>query len=247
MQSLIQNILCIHTIKTFLVIVMLFLSLSCLQGREMQSAAQYLMSLGADGLQLTPGNAPSEKFRQWVSQQNFEIRTHHGFCWNRLRQNVWDSDYNCLVNSHSVHPPKADHEISQRWKYKAEQGEYQNVLLETMYADYYLGSKEEILWAMAVGLNLAVDVSHIYIQLCQGSLDILTWQKLQEYPNIKEFHISANNGKGDIHQPINSKTFGLEWIKHRTNGVQDVPVVLECYMHHLSLAERQEQVNLVSF
>jgi hypothetical protein len=232
---------------------MLFLALSCLQGREMQSAAQELIDLEIDGLQLTPGNAPSEKFQQWISQQQLEIRTHHGFYWDGLRQRVWDSNGNCLVRSHSVHPPKIEDEVSQIWRQRAAQGEYQNILLETMYPGYCLGSSEEILWAMAVGLNLAVDVSHIYIQLCQGSLDRSTWQKLQDYPNIGEFHISANNGKGDIHQPINNETFGLDWIRDRvsapqggrTNGNRYLPVILECYMHYLSFTERQEQVNLV--
>jgi hypothetical protein len=225
---------------------MLFLALSCLQGREIKPAAQDLIALGIDGLQLTPGNAPSENFQQWIFQQKLEIRTHHGFCWQGLRQRVWDNDGNCLVRSDSVHPPKIESEASQTWRQKSEQGEYQNILLETMYPGYCLGTRNEILWAMAVGLNLAVDVSHIYIQLCQGSLDRSTWQKLQNYPNIGEFHISANNGRGDIHQPITSETFGLDWILDRTNGVRDLPVILECYMHRLSFAERQEQVKLIS-
>jgi hypothetical protein len=224
---------------------MLFLALSCLQGREMQSAAQELMDLEIDGLQLTPGNAPSENFPQWISQQQLEIRAHHGFYWHGLRQRVWDSNGDCLVKSHSVHPPKIEDEVSQIWRRKAEQGEYQNILLETMYSGYCLGSRADILWAMAVGLNLAVDVSHIYIQLCQGSLDRSTWHKLQNYPHIGEFHISANNGKGDIHQPIDNQTFGLDWIRDRTNDNRDLPVILECYMHHLSFAERQAQVNIV--
>jgi hypothetical protein len=211
----------------------------------MQSAAQDLMDLGIDGLQLTPGNAPSHNFQQWLSQQPLEIRTHHGFSWDRLRQKVWDSNGDCLVRSNSVHPPKIEDEVSQIWSQKAEQGAYQNILLETMYAGYCLGSREDILWSMAVGLNLAIDVSHIYIQLCQGSLDRSTWQKLQNYPHIREFHISANNGKGDIHQPLDPQTFGLDWIRDRTNGDRDLPVILECYMHHLSFAERQAQVKLV--
>ena len=212
----------------------------------MQPAAQELINLGIDGLQLTPGNAPSQNFQQWISAQKIAIRTHHGFCWQRLRQNVWDNDGTCLVRSDSAHPPKITSAVSQTWKRKAERGEYQHILLETMYPAYCLGSSDEILWAMKVGLNLAVDVSHIYIQLCQGSLDRSTWQKLQNYSNIGEFHISANNGKGDIHQPINSETFGLDWIRDRTHSVRDLPVILECYMHHLSIKERQEQVKLIS-
>ncbi len=212
----------------------------------MQPAAQDLINLGIDGLQLTPGNAPTKNFQQWISAQKIAIRTHHGFCWHRLRQRVWDDDGNCLVRSHSVHPPKVNSEASRAWMQKSEQGAYQNILLETMYPGYCLGSSEELLWAMAIGLNLAVDVSHIYIQLCQGSLDRSTWQKLQNYSHIGEFHISANNGKGDIHQPITNETFGLDWIRDRTSGDRDIQVVLECYMHHLSSTEQQEQVRLIS-
>jgi hypothetical protein len=211
----------------------------------MQPAAQDLINLGVDGLQLTPGNAPSQNFQQWISAQKIAIRSHHGFCWQRLRQSVWDNDGTYLVQSDSLHPPKSESVASQIWKRKAERGEYQDILLETMYPGHGLGSSEEILWAMAVGLNLAVDVSHIYIQLCQGSLDRSTWHKLQNYPHIGEFHISANNGKGDIHQPITNETFGLDWLRDRINVTQDIPVILECYMHHLYLRERQEQIELI--
>ncbi len=79
-----------------------------------------------------------------------------------------------------------------------------------------------------------------------GNFQQSTWQKLQNYPDIGELHISANHGKGDIHQPITNETFGLDWIRDRTSGDRDLPVVLECYMHNLSSLERQEQVGLIS-
>jgi hypothetical protein len=224
---------------------MLFLALSCLQGREMLSAAQDLIELEIDGLQLTPGNAPSPGFEQWLSQQKVEIRTHHGFHWQGLRRRVWSKEADCLVKANSVHPPQTKDQISQIWQQKAEKGEYQHLLLETMYPGYCLGSSAEILWAMAIGLNLAVDVSHIYIQLCQGSLDLPTWQKLQNYEKIGEFHVSANHGVGDIHRPIAKNSFGLDWVSDRTKNNKNLPVILESYMHRLSFTERQHQVKLL--
>jgi hypothetical protein len=106
------------------------------------------------------------------------------------------------------------------------------------------------LWAIALGLNLAVDVSHIYIQLCQGSLDLSTWRKLQDYPHIGEFHVSANNGNGDIHQPLTKDTFGLDWVRDRTynssnSSQKNIPIILECYMHGLSFSDRQQQVKFL--
>jgi hypothetical protein len=228
---------------------MLYLSLSCLQGREILPAAQELMQLEVDGLQLTPGSFPSNGFKAWLSQQKIPTRIHHGFNWQGLRQRVWNSAGDCLVQADSVHPPQikvSDRQPrTQQWQRKAEQGDYQNILVETMYPGYLLGSDREILWAMEVGLNLAVDVSHIYIQLCQGTLNLSTWQKLQNYPNIGEFHLSANNGNGDIHQPLTETTFGLDWVRDRISFNPEIPVILECYMHRLTFTERRQQVKLL--
>jgi len=229
---------------------MLYLTLSCFQGREVLPAAQELLRLEIDGLPLTPGNFPSVGFKEWLPQQKILIRTHHGFNWQGLRQRVWDSKANCLVSADSIYPPQIKSNATQAgiekiWQQKAEQGNYQNILLETIYAGYLLGSDREINWAMEIGLNLAVDVSHIYIQLCQGSLNFSTWQRLQEYPNIGKFHLSANNGNGDIHQPLTKDTFGLDWVRDRSANNLEIPIILECYMHRLTFTERQQQVKFL--
>ena len=42
---------------------MLYLAMSCLQDLPMQRATEELLRLEVDGIQLTPGNAPTRGFR----------------------------------------------------------------------------------------------------------------------------------------------------------------------------------------
>jgi hypothetical protein len=209
----------------------------------MQPAAEELLGLGVTGLQLTPGNVPTEGFQEFLEENKVSVRSHHSFHWHRMKCRVWDDDATCLVNSHSVHPPFENDPCAEIWREKAERGEYNHFLLETMYPQYCLGSGEELEWAMALGLRLAVDVSHIYIQLCQGSLDEKVWGQLQAYENIGEIHLSTNNGKADIHQPLSKTSFGLEWTRDR--AYDGIPVILECYLHRLSQQERKTQIEIV--
>ncbi len=222
---------------------MLYLALSCLQGRPMQAAAAELWSLPVDGLQLTPGNAPTPAFEDWLSHHHVRTRAHHGFHWDALRTRVWSETADCLVAAESVHPPRAKEGITREWKTHAEQGDYADILLETMYPGYGLGHGADLQWAMDLGLGLVVDVSHIYMQQCQGVLDIAVWKRLQRYDHIGELHLSANQGKADSHQPMTAQTFGLSWLRER--ACDGIPVVLECYMHRLTPEQRDEQITLV--
>lgn len=52
----------------------------------MQAAAEELITLGAYGLQLTPGLAPTPNFNNWLEENQIKTRTHHGFSWDRLRR-----------------------------------------------------------------------------------------------------------------------------------------------------------------
>ncbi len=223
---------------------MFYLALSCLQGRTMQSAAEELLELGAKGLQLTPGNVPTAGFKEWLQERRVCIRKHHGFHWEAFRRKVWSDTADCLVDADSVHPPQINSNMVDFWQEKAARGNYAAILLETMYPGYCLGDGKELFWAMDIGLNLAVDVSHIWIQLCQNALDNAVWERLQDYENIGEIHISANHGKSDIHQPITEDTFGLSWVRDRISN--STPVILECYMHRLNYSERKKQVELVT-
>ena len=59
---------------------MLFVALSCLQGRPMAAAFDELAALGT-GIQLTPGNLPTADFVAHVAASGVTTRTHHGFAW----------------------------------------------------------------------------------------------------------------------------------------------------------------------
>lgn len=222
---------------------MLYLALSCLQGRPMQWAAEELLELGAVGLQLTPGNVPTPNFWQWLQDYQVDSRTHHGFHYRALKCKVWNENAECLPKSHSVHPPPLTDSMVEVWRKKLAAGAYSHILLETMYPGYCLGDGEEIARAMAMEVKLAVDVSHIYMQLCQGSLSPQIWRRLQDYEQIGELHLSANNGQADIHQPLTDRSFGLDWVRER--AADGTPVILECYMHRLGDRQRKQQLDLV--
>jgi hypothetical protein len=205
--------------------------------------------VGVDGIQLTPGNHPTLRFSDHITST--PTRRHHGFDLRLRRRDVWSADGRCLVDAESVHPPEATsaaaREITasggvtrwlQRWTREA-----QRPLLETMYPGYLLGSGDEIEVAMDLGVPLAVDVSHVFMQLRQRAMSEATWWKLADYALVQEVHVSANDGARDAHAPLMDQSFGLDWVRQRLQA--GVPVVLECYMHRLSASARAHQVKLV--
>ena len=209
---------------------MLFVALSCLQGRPMQSAFDELARLGA-GIQLTPGNLPTPEFAAHVAASGIATRRHHGFAFDARKTATW-IDGVCAVASESVHPPMA----GEPWT----RGE--GPIVEVMYPGYELGTGDQVERALADGLVLAVDVSHVYLQRMQGVMTDAQWRRLADYDRIAEVHVSANKGSADSHQPLNRETFGLDWARERAS---DVPTILECYMHRLTDAQRQHQLELL--
>jgi hypothetical protein len=193
----------------------------------MRSSLEELLALGPDGVQLTPGNLPTDGFREAI--EGARTRTHHGFAHDRRRQPVWDGG-RCLVESDSVHP-------CAEWREACGAP-----ALETMYPGAPLGTGGDLTWAMDHGVLLAVDVSHLYIQWVQGVLTSEIWRRLQGYDRIAEVHVSANDGKSDRHWPIAETSFGLEWARDRAKA--GTPLVLEAYFHRLSKADRRRQVDI---
>lgn len=55
----------------------LYLALSCLQGRPMQSAFDELTELQPAGIQLTPGNAPTYGFEEHVTKSGSRRMSSH--------------------------------------------------------------------------------------------------------------------------------------------------------------------------
>jgi hypothetical protein len=208
---------------------MLLLALSCLQGRSTIPAALALLELGVDGLQLTPGCAPCVGFKESLTGTTY--RTHHGFSWVALRKQVWSSSNELLSTPDSVHPPKSYVDLTK----------YPEQVFEVMYPGYYLGTGSEVELAMEQGVYLAVDISHVFIQVSSGAMSLSTWSRLKSYEKVKEIHVSANNGITDSHKPLTKDSFGLSWLADR----RELPVVLECYMHRLDKSERLEQIKLI--
>jgi hypothetical protein len=217
----------------------LFVALSCLQGRPMRAAFDELAPL-ADGVQLTPGNHPTPAFARHVAP--FATRTHHGFDPERRATRVWAADGTCLARSSSVHPPE-DGEIDHEGFLRVLDGAAQVPCLETMVPGHRLGNGAELAAAMDRGLALAVDVSHLFIQTTAGVLDESTLRRLLDYDRIAEVHVSANDGKRDLHAPLDASTFGLAWARERL--LAGTPVVLECYMHRMSRDDRRRQIDHV--
>ncbi|AGC43841.1 hypothetical protein MYSTI_02525 [Myxococcus stipitatus DSM 14675] len=205
----------------------------------MQDAADALLALGAEALQLTPGNAPSHDFVEGLRRRGVPVRTHHGFDARALRRPVWSPSAECLVDADSVHPPRDVDPASAPWRQRAESGAFHALTLETMYPGYALGTGDALTWAMDLGLKLAVDVSHLHIQRTSGVLSGAVWRRLQDYPLIDEVHLSANPGDRDAHHPLQPDTFGLEWARARC--ADGTPLILECYLHRLSDDARKTQ------
>lgn len=208
----------------------------------MESAAADLLDLMPDGLQLTPGNHPTTGFDGFLRSRQVRSVEHHGFSFGTHRRRVWNDDGTCAVDADSVHPPAVGRGIDRAWRRAIEARATPLPSLETMYPGHELGTDESLRWAMDRALRLAVDVSHIFIQMRSGDLRATTWRRLQDYARIAEIHVSANGGVHDTHRPLESNSFGLAWAQERRT--QDCPVVLECYMHRLSHDDRRRQVDL---
>ena len=229
---------------------MIFLALSCLQGRTMKNAAEELLELEPDGLQLTPGCVPTPGFLADLESRGIYTQTHHGFCETALRRPVWDGT-TLLVDADSVHPPlyrEADEEMSthhlrnMEW-WKRARDEVWGSALEVMYDNYILGCGGDVRLAMQMYLPLAVDVSHVEIQLQKGQMSEDTWRLLQKYPLISEIHVSESKGGKDVHAPITKRTPGLDWAREKMNS--GTVVVLEAYMHKLNKDQRREQLAIL--
>jgi hypothetical protein len=216
-----------------------FLALSCLQGRPMRSAFDELSALGT-GLQLTPGNEPSAGFEAAVLASGVPVRTHHGFSFTHRSAQVWAGTGELRVTSHSVHPPKVGTPAALAFDAFLER--HTGQVLETMYPGYRLGTGPELERAMALGVPLAVDVSHLFMQRQAEVLSEQTCRRVFSYCNIHEVHVSANDGRHDSHRPLNADSFGLGWA--REQGRAGVPIVYEGYLHQVSEPQRRAQVEL---
>lgn len=207
----------------------------------MVAAARELLSLGPIGLQLTPGCVPTRGFAGQLDEAGITTRTHQGFSFGARRSLVWDG-LTLVCRSDSVHPPK-DADLSAGFLAGAANGDFDGVVMETMYPGHCLGTGRELEQAMDMGMSLAVDVSHVHIQLDSGAMRPATWDRLQAYDHVDEVHVSSNDGRSDQHRPVSEATFGFDWAT--TKAATGTPVILESYMHRQSETERHEAVHSI--
>lgn len=205
----------------------------------MQVAFEALGALGPHGIQLTPGCVPTPGFAALVLGSGRAWRTHHGFSWTARKQPVWDGS-DCLVRSHSVHPPV---EVDAAWL-EAWASADRPIALEALYPGEGLGTGTLLEHAMQLRIRLAIDVSHVHLQRTAGVLSDATWARLQDYDRITEVHVSANDGRHDAHQLLHPETFGLAWARARLRS--GTPVIYEAYLHRSTPDERRAQVELLA-
>ena len=207
----------------------------------MRSAFDELSALGV-GVQLTPGNEVSRGFEDFVTASVTPVRTHHGFSFRARVVQVWRDDGSCAVGSDSVHPPKEGSTAAAHFDAWLEH-EGDSRVLETMYPGYRLGTGAELERAMSLGVRLAVDVSHLFIQRTAGVLSDATLQRLLDYPRVAEVHVSQNDGRHDSHRLLRRDAFGRSWAKERLRD--GVPLIYEAYLHRAGPDVRREQLELL--
>ena len=158
---------------------------------------------------------------------------------------MWGAGASPAVARRSVHAPAADEASFAELCAAVDRGEVAaaELVLETMYPGFALGSGAELAWALARRLPLAVDIAHLAIQRAAGVLDAATLARVLDCDHIAEIHVSQSDNARDRHLPLAPDTFGLAWARERERA--GATIVLECYMHRLPLAERQRQIELL--
>ena len=95
------------------------------------------------------------------------VRFHHGYAEHGRWREVYTKDGSPLLGGEgwSVHPPSSLPGPLEEWLEKMV-----GIPIETMYPGQPLGTEEDLLCAMQQNALLAVDISHLYIQLKSGVL-----------------------------------------------------------------------------
>lgn len=120
--------------------------------------------------------------------------------------------------------------------------ETRDVLWETMYPGYHLGTGKDLERAMAAGLRLAVDIAHLAIQTHLGALSDGTRRRLEDYSKVEEIHVSRSQRASDAHLPLTPDTPGLDWARARGAAI---PLILESRWHQRSFDEQRAELDLL--
>lgn len=221
---------------------MFLLALSCLQGHSSIDAARQLWTLSPDGLQLTPGCSPSAEFLPWLTQNSIPVSTHHGYTPTALRRPVWSADGTLTSTSDSIHPPKRGHPAEAHWLEQVLTSQ-RRPIVEVMYPGWCLSGTRAIAEALDAELNLAVDVSHLHIQRSAGALDDTTLRRLLESPLVTEVHLSANDGRRDLHHTADITSWGFGWATERS--IDGIPLIYEAYLHRVDHQTRKANIEAI--
>lgn len=219
---------------------MLLLATSCLQGEPLARACLTLLALGGDGLQLCPGNLPSPGLEALLSRVQTTLRLHHGFTWDARLAPVWDEAGAPMLPmaGRSVHPPQTTPTGGlEGWLTRAAQ---EGWVVELMPPGWILSDEGSIDAAMAAGLRLAVDVSHLHILRATGALSEAGERRVMDYAHIAELHVSDNDGRLDLHRPTSRESYGVGWARERADA--ETPMILESYLHTLDQSARRTLV-----
>ena len=219
---------------------MLLLATSCLQGEPLARACLTLLSLGGDGLQLCPGNLPSPGLEALLTRVQTTLRLHHGFTWDDRVAPVWDEAGAPLLPmaGRSVHPPQTVPTGGlEAWLARASTAGW---VVEVMPRGWIVSDEASIDAAMAAGLRLAVDVSHLHILRASGRLSEAGERRVMDYAHIAELHVSDNDGRLDLHRPTTRESYGVGWARERTDA--ETPMILESYLHTLDQNARKTLV-----
>lgn len=227
----------------------IYLAMSALQGRPAVEALRELVPLaresGCEGIQLTPGNSPP-KDRE-LPLQGLKSRFHHTYSPTSPIGKGWHRQdgalaFGTVTDNRSIHPPFGrEATIKEACDYFSKS----SMLCEIPLYKQYLGASYSDCMALAEACpsGVAVDVSHLFISLTSEGWTVAQVREVMNLPNIREIHVSANNGRIDQHRSLFPTDFGLDWARERAQD--NIPVVLECYMHTLDSETRRKQFFIV--
>ncbi|MFN8535872.1 MAG: hypothetical protein U0232_00140 [Thermomicrobiales bacterium] len=208
--------------------------------------------IAAWGLQLCGGHRPLAPCGGGALRAEVEallgddgaLRVHHAFSWLDVAAPVWTHDGRLVppldlpAAPRTIHPPR--HDAPETWVAEARRavqaGEIEAV--EVMYRGYALHSRAALAgW----DLPIAVDVSHLHLWPDRSDPELWTFFRQMD---LREVHVSHNEGRADDHRPLRPDTFGLAWAAER--GRAGVPVVLECVMRGMPVEYRLRQLELLA-
>jgi hypothetical protein len=197
---------------------------SCFQGIDQVEAYNKLKNLKPKAIQLCSGNKINKLFKSIISPQD---KVHHNFSYYSVAPSIYNNNLELLIqDERSVHPPNKllNSMTFKEWLEK----QPENQVFEIMHPGYWLANDEEINYYLDTKRPIALDISHVYILKHQKLISDKTIKRIQGYDNIREIHISMNDGRRDSHQPATKEAFMVDWVVENKNLC---PIVYEGNFH----------------